>query len=507
MKKEYKLGLFLLLGLILILPSVLSLLNSGFPLTDDGNWMVIRFSAFYEVLRDGQFPVRFLSRLNNGFGYPVADFLYPLFMYLATPLHVLGLNFQDSIKTLFAAGILSSFLFSFLWLRKIFSDLSSLVGAVIYTLFPYHLWDLYKRGSLGEIVSLAFVPFLLWQLERKSLILSSLGVSLVILSHNSLALFFIPLIFIYDLIRREDIRNTLKIFLLGFGLSAFFWIPALYDRQFVVFDKTLVSNYSSYFNQSSEILFAGIITFVVLFSYLIHFHKSDKTSKYFFFITLLSIFLVLPVSSFIWNINVFSTLVQFPFRILSVTLVSCVFLAAFVLEKTKSYKIFASVLFLTITLYSSTNFIKPESYQNYPDTFYSTNLDTTTVQNEYMPKWVGDTKLSYPEKKIEVINGDSNIENEIIRPNSISFTYEATRESSLKVNTVYFPGWRASVNGKETNINYQKDGLINLNLPSGRSEVVVKFGETNVRLFADFISLTSLLIIAYLILRVYKRNK
>src|SRR2546421_9202065 len=39
-------------------------------------------------LRHGQFPVRFLPRLNHGYGYPVADFLYPLFMYIGVPLYM-----------------------------------------------------------------------------------------------------------------------------------------------------------------------------------------------------------------------------------------------------------------------------------------------------------------------------------------------------------------------------------------------------------------------------------
>src|SRR5680860_1306967 len=75
--------LFLLLVVLLTIPAVISFFYPGFFVTDDGNLMIIRFSAFYESLRSGQFPVRFLYRLNNSYGYPVADFLYPLFMYLS----------------------------------------------------------------------------------------------------------------------------------------------------------------------------------------------------------------------------------------------------------------------------------------------------------------------------------------------------------------------------------------------------------------------------------------
>src|SRR3989344_3219366 len=79
MAKKY---LPIVILLLLMIPSIWFLLLPGFFESDDGEWMIIRFSAFYQALADGQFPVRFLGRLNNGYGYPVADFLYPGFMYL-----------------------------------------------------------------------------------------------------------------------------------------------------------------------------------------------------------------------------------------------------------------------------------------------------------------------------------------------------------------------------------------------------------------------------------------
>ena len=82
--------LIFVLGIFIVSP----LFRPGFIVTDDGNWMVIRLSAFYQSLRDGQFPVRFLGRLNFSYGYPVANFLYPGFMYIGSLLHAFGLSFQ-----------------------------------------------------------------------------------------------------------------------------------------------------------------------------------------------------------------------------------------------------------------------------------------------------------------------------------------------------------------------------------------------------------------------------
>ena len=100
-----KLFTFLLI-IVFALPSVSSLLQPGFFQSDDGEWMIIRFSSFYQSFVDGQFPVRFLTRLNFEYGYPVANFLYPGFMYLGVPIHILGIGFVDTIKIIFCVSII-----------------------------------------------------------------------------------------------------------------------------------------------------------------------------------------------------------------------------------------------------------------------------------------------------------------------------------------------------------------------------------------------------------------
>ena len=95
MKKNF---IWILLIILFSIPSIVALLHPGFFQSDDGEWMIIRFSAFHQALRDGQFPVRFLSRLNYGYGYPVADFLYPGFMYLGEIFKLLGFLKLEKVK-------------------------------------------------------------------------------------------------------------------------------------------------------------------------------------------------------------------------------------------------------------------------------------------------------------------------------------------------------------------------------------------------------------------------
>src|SRR3989344_6737896 len=93
----YPIILIIIFSLLVLWP----IFHKGFFVSDDGEWMVIRLSAFYQSLRDGQFPTRFLDRLNSGYGYPVSNFLYPGFLYVGSILHVMGFSFVDSVKLIF----------------------------------------------------------------------------------------------------------------------------------------------------------------------------------------------------------------------------------------------------------------------------------------------------------------------------------------------------------------------------------------------------------------------
>jgi hypothetical protein len=477
--------LIILLLILFILPGIWALLQPGFFLSDDGEWMVIRFSAFYENLVNGQFPVRFLSRLNNGFGYPVADFLYPLFMYIGAPIHYLGASFVDTIKIILGGSLALSGVFAFLWLRKIFGNAASFTGALVYTLFPYHLWDIYKRGSVGEVLALSMVPFILWQVERKSLTLVSLGVGALIVSHNTLALIFLPVIATY-MILNTNVKFAFLTFALGLGLSAFFWLPALIDLQYTIFNQTAISNFSDYFiNKNFNLLGLVSPAIIILTAAIL---RKDKNFFFFAFVTLLSVLLALDVSSSLWRFV--SPFIQFPFRFLSVVMLGLSFIAAFSLSRLKGRLLnIAVIILLTLLFWSAKDFITPSKVHDYPDSYYSTNQDTTTVKNEYMPRWVKNPTINY-DSKVQVVEGAVKIENLTAKPNKITFNSKG--EGEIQINTVYFPGWKAYINGNETKIDHEKNGLIVFDVQKNDSKVEVKFGETNLRIFADLISLLSL---------------
>lgn len=522
--KKYNFGYILLL-LVLILPGYMALLHPGLFSTDDGNGMVIRFSAFYEAIRNGQFPTRFLPRLNDSYGYPVADFLYPGFMYLGVPIHILGFDFVTSIKIILLCSLLGSGIFCFLWLKKIFGNIAAIIGGVAFVLYPYHLWDIYKRGSVGEVLALAVVPFILWQIERKSFFFTAFGIGFLILAHNTLALLFLPVIIAYMFIRKAfPIKYTILSILFGLAFSSFFWVPALYDKQFTIFDTIAVSNFNQYFfNEQYSYLLNFITSFILLASAVVMIRKKEKEFliHFFFWITVISVILFLPFSSFLWKLFPLGKFIQFPFRFLSVTSFGIAFLFSycvafftktlqdsFYFSKGGSKKLWIIyIIVLPISLFviylSSYQFFIPQKLEQYPDTFYSTNQDTTTIKNEYTPRWEKVFPTAAPAEKVEITSGKGSIQNVITNGNKIIFEVHVFEKSIIRVNTVYFPGWKVFANKREQKISYNNSyGVMDIFLGKGNYTLESKFTETPIRLFADYMSLisfVSLLIWAFLI--------
>lgn len=501
--------LFLLILIVLTIPAIYSLMNNGFFQSDDGEWMIIRFSAFFQSLKDGQIPVRFLGRLNHGYGYPVANFLYPGFMYLGIPIHILGFGFVDTVKIILGLSMIVSAVFSFLWLSKIFNKYSAFVGALFYLYTPYHLYDLYKRGSVGEILALGIIPFILWMIEKKNIFFTSIGIFLLIISHNTIAFLFLPVLFFYSLLRKlMSIKSVLLCLIFGILLSSFFIIPAIFELRYVRFSNVLISDITKYFSSFNLIGLSSLIVLItstVLFFINFNKIKSDKNLISFFtMVCFLSTFFSLEVSKSFWNFLP-SSFIQFPFRFLSYLLVSLSFLSAFIISQFKDLKKYIISLVLILVLgYSVFPFLKPEAFFDKEESFYATNEGTTTVQDEYLPIWVKNKPTEHFKNKVEIIEGKMEINDLIYNSKKIVFNFSSIADSKIRINTIYYPGWKAYVNEERIKIDYSNDrGVMDLLIPKGNHEIKLIFSETPLGLVADFMSISSFVILIFFA-KVYK---
>lgn len=482
--------LFPVLLAILVIPAIFYLLWPGFYESDDGEWMVIRFTSFYQELSHFQIPVRFLNRLNNGYGYPVATFLYPGFMYLASIFKILGFGFVASVKSVLVLSIVSGFIGMFLFLTKHFSKISAVVGACLYIYSPYFLWDIYKRGSIGEVLVLGIVPVILYSIDSDQRVIASLLTAAVIISHNTLALLFLPFILLYMLITQLSQKVHLKIILLrllifsisALGVSAFFWVPAITELQFTVFGNTTISNFQEYFLSNQFLV--GVINVVILISLLIYLIFKRKYSLVLYLMlctSLLSLFLSYGISSFLWSSSFLGKLVQFPFRFLSIFTLATAYLGAFLFSKVKEYTLLLAIICIGFIIVNIFPFISNVQIKEVTDSYYSTNVDTTTVRNEYMPRWAKTVPQNLPAREIEHID-----------------------KNTVQVNTIYWPGYSVLVDGKKVPIDYSNEhGLMRVATTEPLEKIAVTFQETTLRLMSNIFSLLSLGFTAILL---FKKN-
>lgn len=508
--KKKELAIVLLL-LVCTIPSVLPLLHHGFFQTDDGEWMIIRLSAFYQALHDGQFPVRWLQRLNFGYGYPVAEFLYPGSFYIASLFHIVRFGFVNSIKMIYGVSLIGSSLFTYFWLRKLFTRFSSFIGALFALYLPYHLYDVYTRSSV-EVFALLWVPFILWQIERGSFFYTAIGITLLILSHNILAALFLPFIICYMLLEIYLSKNKKKtasyyssIVIFSLGLSTFFWLPILFELQNTVFSSTVVSGWNDYFVSVQKI---GYITFVVLFLAVAFFvlkkaalnkHRLTLLNLVF---SIVSVGMAMQVSSPLWQLLPVK-FIQFPFRFLSIIVVTIPFLAAFCISilKRKQQWLIAIILFV-ILFYSSYSFIKPANFFDKGEGYYYTNDATTTVKDEYMPIWVKQKPVKEPVQQLLITKGEGKLTTITATSNLLLIRVQVKKYSSIQINRIYWPGWKATLDGRQIPISYtNSQGVMTLILPKGNYLLKLTFGEDQIRLFADILSGLTLLMLIFLELR------
>ncbi|MBI4062464.1 hypothetical protein HY410_00925 [Candidatus Gottesmanbacteria bacterium] len=471
------------------------LLRSGFYVSDDGEWMVIRLSAFYQSLAEGQFPVRFLGRLNNSYGYPVANFLYPGFLYIGSLLHFLGLSFVNSIKIILGASVVGAALFLFASLRRSFSPLSSFIGVFSFLTAPYLAFDLYKRGSVGEILALLGAAMAIWSLEAGYVLVFPLAIALGVVSHNSLALLFTIFFCVYLLVARRF--NWFIHVAIGLGLSAFFWIPAIVERHLVKFSSLRISNPRQYFVTLQNIDDLGLLFIAASIVYLVmRVHRSSSWGRGIytggFFVGL---FLASPWSEMIWNNPVFARLFQFPFRMLAIVLLCGPWLIAHSVEHLRSVRGKLVGLYIVLGLLSLVPILTSINFVDRPEGYYATNEGTTTVADEYMPKWVRSNVTERNSNRIEIFQGRGTIVPRLVNTQSVDATLILEADSIIGVNTIYYPGWGVTIDDHPTSVDYKNDrGLMRVNVPRGTHHLVAEFRETPLRFVADSVSVASFII-------------
>lgn len=535
----------LIFVVILSLLPLSSLLHPGIPLTHDGKDHVARIANFYASLSEGNIIPRWAGNLNWGYGHPVMMFLYPLSSYLASIFHFAGFTLADSVKLVFATGFISSGIAIYFWARNQFSESTGIAMALLYIYAPYRFVDMYVRGAIGEHMAFVFLPLALYFVykfyhSKKSVIekymiflMVSISICLLILSHNAMSIMFLPIIFMYavflSFINSEwrKFVYLLMAFVAGFLLSSFFLIPAFLEGKYTLRDIVTGDEYKTRFVEPLRILssawnygitgqFSVEIGYLhlagVLFSPYVLWKYAKKKNKSNMFLLIgglfflaISIFFVLPISNFVYDLFTVLKKFQFPWRFLSLSVFSSSVAAGIVFDSIKNKRVKKAILFLGVLflLIYSYKMWQANGYLIKEDSFYNSVYEGTTDTGESSPLWSIRFMEERANESSSIIEGEGVIQE--IGRNSTSHKYLITvrsNEARIRENTVYFPGWTVYDNKKKANIEYQDPGnrgLITYDLGKGTHGVEIKFEDTRIRRFSNLLSIVSfgLLVIGY----------
>lgn len=484
---------------ILSLFPIVNLLTPGLPVTHDGQDHVARIANFYLSLREGNIVPRWAGNLNWGFGHPILMFLYPLPSYIGSFFHALGFSLADSTKLVFATAFIASIFAMYVWLREHWGKIPAFVGAILYGFTPYRFVDLYVRGAIGEHVAFIFPPFILLGLYKRSAILTSLAMAGLILSHNAVSLMFLPIIALYTLYLKRDIRFIL----LGFLLSAFFWFPAFFEGKYTLRDIVTKGEFSDRFVPWSWFFFSpwnygggaeftkqlGIAQWVSLVIALIFRNKL-------LILIFLTLFLMTQESTIIWNNVSILQKFQFPWRFLSVTtFLTAVIGAVSISQLPKRYLRVSAIIICTLAIISTSHMWKAKEYSIKPESFYSGIYEGTTDTGESSPIWSVRFMEKRPKDEIELIEGDAGITKIQRTSTKHEYSIEAHSRSRIVENTLYFPGWQVLIDGKPTIIEFQDPsyrGLMTFWVEPGNHTIDIIFGDTKLRIFANVLSLVGI---------------
>lgn len=526
----------LLALLVLSLPAVRSLLLPGAYTSHDLTHHVVRQISMDRNLKEGQFPPRWSGELNNGYGYPVFLFNYPLPAMLGEIFHLAGLNFVSSVKAVLFVGLIGSALGMYLFLKSFLkSDLSSLLGSIFYLYAPIRFVNTYVSAAVGSSLAMAIVPFVFWSLvqikngKSWAVLAGALSLSLLVIAHNVTALMFAPAILIFALLFVREIRKIGMMFLLGAGLSAWFWLPAVFEKQFILYDELVKRFYQDQFPTMQQLFYSPwgfglshpenptggisyqvglahwLVAAVALILSFIYWKKKEFRVVSLFSLSLfaVSIFLMLKVSLFFWDNLPGLNLIQYPFRLLAVSVFTASILAG-LLIRYLPYKQAIFAILLVLVLYANRNHLGINQSFDPGEQYYLNQKPTTAAFNEHLPKW-GSTPAKAASGKLQFLSGIGTIEYKKDTSAQMIASLESSSSAKLRFNQFYFPGWEISINGQKVAFDYLQKGE-NYGLPvfkiaPGKSVFVAQFTNTWDRKIADAIGIFSAIV--WIILLVY----
>ncbi len=533
--------------------AILSLL-AGLPLLQlkemsghDSTAYLPRFVEFYEGLKGGAIVPRWAPDLGAGYGEPTFNFNPPLLYYIGSFFHALGFTFIASedltaLVLLFVAGA-----GMYLLASELFGRRGGVVAAAAYVFAPYLQVRLYVNHALADFAAFAFMPIAFWALycattrrSRAHRFAGAIAVAALMLSSISVAVIVMPALaacLCVLALRERSLRALVSgawCIALGVALSAFFWIPALRETDFVHISRREAGtlNYHIHFVYLQQLFFSPWgygqsvqgsgdgMSFAIGPVHLVMFALSILLLRplwrvsaaagallaAFIALTLAAVFLMTDASLFVWERVAVLHPLQFPWRFLSFVAVSTSLACAapFLLLRGDGIRGRAAT-WLMVALVGAVFLLNfrhadPQRFLAVTDADYTpANIATKglpATAREFEPAGVAQFPASPAGTPITVTAGKADVSVTKRNPTERTFAVQVGEAARLRMNTFYFPGWMLYVDGVPRTISHNnQNGLMDFSLSPGGHAVRFAFVDTPVRTWSTRLSLAVLAVL------------
>jgi 6-pyruvoyl-tetrahydropterin synthase related domain len=543
----YALGLSLLASLALLTPFFWLGAASGHDFEFHvASWLDVAYQWHH-----GVFYPRWTSWTNYGFGEPRYIFYPPLswmlgaFLSLVLPISWVPAAFVLLTQTF--AGVSAFFL-----LRRLTSPTASYIGAVFYAVNPYALLVSYIRSDFAEQLACAFFPLLLLAALRIAGLLDEerpgfsdivrfavpfAAIWLCNAPAGVIASYAMALLFAYAVVTQCSLRVALRAaagLALGFGLTAFYVVPATYEQRWVNIAQALSSGLlpsqnflftkiddveHTWFNWISSIC-ALVLILVSALTALACRRLAREASSFsarrvwpsLLLLGAAATILMLRFTLPLWNLLPKLRFVQFSWRWMSIlAVIGCCFLAA-AAERRRGWLWLAFYLVFAVPL----GFFLTQNTWWDPDEMSTQQAAITSGTgyegvDEYDP--IGDDHLDLAKHAplAAIAPGtsgddgqlpDIKIQVESWEPEAKRISVQSTGSALIALRLLNYPAWQVTVNGR--NVPAQRPEDVNQMLvpvSSGTSEIQIHFTRTRDRTLGMAVSLICLMVALILLFR------
>jgi|GEM_PF-1008074 len=527
------------------------LLEDGWFLSHDATWHLDRLVAVAHELDLGDYYPRWLSTAAFGKGLPVLNYYSPGIYLIAGYLHVFGVSLLLSLKIMCISLFFLGSLGMFLWVRRHCALFGALIAATLYTFVPYHFVDIYVRGAIPEFAAMALLPFLFYGIDRmfseysyfSGILLTGATTALIIVTHNLSAFMIMPFALVYFTWCVYAVKPPLRKIaicasgpILGLGLSAAYWLPATTEIGYLAHFKESILSFSYILNfiqptdwfssrwgfgfafpkgnATMSFQIGYVLSVFVLMSTLTVLAIRGK-ERSFGLITLvlgmLGLFLTISPSAIIYDQVSLVQYVQFPWRYLGI---ATLFLSALTgLSANWKYVgriphgpmiLLCCALGCSVLLSHTHREVLEKTSGDIDQIGRSRivgkNIGVMSVGDEYLPKWSDESVI--PLRFDEILlpfpsTSTLKVDNVETKGSKIRFRIESEGGVNLAVSQFYFPGWKATIDGRYRPVAYTAEGFVTLTIPPGVHSVQLWFGTTTPRIIGWLITIVTLLTLLF----------